>query len=61
MKTVTMPKDERDDLTIRLKPLDLRHLPQGHLAHRGGKGSHQDRRLKRLRTRATQKAFAFGE
>lgn len=59
MITVTEPKRDRN--VIKLPPLDPSKVKRGHSAHRGGAGTHHDRRTKRLRTRASQRNEALSE
>lgn len=46
--------------TITLPPLKPWRVSRGHYPHRAGSGTHGDRRLKRLRTRADQRRVALG-
>lgn len=58
MHTVTPPKNKKH--VLKLPPFD--HMNRrGHRPHRGGAGSHGDRRLKRQRTRAALGRAASGE
>jgi len=60
MHTVIMPnKSKRTRLT--LPPLDHAKIRRGHFAHRGGAGTHHDRRTHRLRTRGDQSRSAIAE
>ncbi len=47
-----------DQSTIKLA---CRSLAKGHQAHKSGAGQHGDRRLKRLKTRHSQKRAAFSD
>lgn len=60
MHATTMPtKSNRTTITLPLlKPWQI---SMGHKVHRSGSGTHGDRRLKRLRTRADQRRAALGE
>jgi hypothetical protein len=60
MIVVTMP-DKGKKFRIKLAPIDPSKVAKGHTAHRGGAGTHHDRRLKRLKTRSAQRQAAFGE
>lgn len=56
MKTVTMPKKDSNVLTIPTPTARTGHQP-----HRSGSGKHGDRRLKRLKTRATRNRRAISD
>lgn len=43
-------------ITLKTKP-----AARGHQAHRSGAGTHQDRRLKRLKTRQAQRFAVYKE
>ena len=58
MHAVTMP-DKSKRTRITLPSLDPWRVKRGHTAHRGGAGSHQDRRTARLRTRSAQRREAL--
>lgn len=58
MHTVTMKKKDRMSFTIHVDPTKV---SKGHAAHRGGAGTHHDRRTKRLRTRTAQRRAALAE
>jgi hypothetical protein len=52
-------KSKRTRIALaRLEPWKVR---RGHIAHRGGSGTHGDRRLKRLRSRGDQRRAAVNE
>jgi len=57
MHTVNMP-DRRKHTTISLPKLDPSRIARGHQPHRGGAGTHGDRRLRRLRSRGEQQRAA---
>jgi len=59
MHAVTPPKDKKN--IIKLPPQEPWKVSRGHRPHRGGAGTHGDRRLKRLRTRGEQRRVALGE
>jgi hypothetical protein len=58
MHAVTPPKNDKH--IIKLPPLD-HTIRRGHRPHRGGSGSHGDRRLKRLRSRGDNRRAALGD
>jgi len=58
MHTTTERKDNRKT-TIVLPPLNPWQVSKGHHQHRGGAGTHADRRTNRQRTRATQQRAAL--
>jgi len=60
MHTVVMP-DKSKRTTITLAPLEPWKVKRGHAAHRGGAGTHHDRRTKRLRSRGNQQRVALAE
>lgn len=60
MHTTTMKKDNRKT-TIVLPPLNPWEVAKGHNKHRGGAGTHADRRTNRLRTRAAQRQAALSD
>ena len=58
--TVTTP-NASNRTTIMLPPKRPWQISNGHRSHRGGSGTHGDRHLKRLRTRADQRRAAVEE
>lgn len=60
MHAVTMP-DRSKLTTIKLPPMVPWKVSRGHRPHRGGSGTHGDRRLKRLRSRGSQLRAAVRE
>jgi hypothetical protein len=58
MHAVNMP-DKSNLTTIKLPPLHPWKVSRGHRPHRGGSGKHEDRRLKRLRSRSDQRRAAL--
>jgi len=58
MFTPTVKK--KDDMRIVIV-VDPSKVSRGHAAHRGGAGTHHDRRTKRLRTRTAQRRAALAE
>lgn len=58
MHSVNMP-DKTKRTTITLPPLNPWEISRGHRPHRGGTGMHEDRRLKRLRSRGDQRRAAL--
>jgi hypothetical protein len=59
MHAVTPSKNNRNVIT--LPPLEPWKARRGHQPRRGGAGLHQDRRMRRLRTRGEQSRAAVGE
>jgi len=59
MHTVTQQKDKKN--VVKLPPFNPAKVKRGHRPHRGGAGTHDDRRLKRLRSRGDQRRVAIGE
>lgn len=57
----TATKQKSNRTTIKLPPTIPWKLKRGHQSHRGGSGTHGDRRLRRLRTRADQRWAALEE
>jgi len=57
MHTVNMP-DKSNRTRITLATVDPWKVKRGHAAHRGGAGTHGDRRTKRLRSRGDQRRVA---
>jgi len=60
MHTVNMP-DKSKRTRITLVAVDPWKVRRGHAAHRGGAGTHGDRRTKRLRSRGDQRRVALAE
>jgi len=60
MHAVTPPKDKKHT-RITLPSLYPWRAKRGHAAHRGGAGTHGDRRTKRVRTRGDQKRLAMND
>lgn len=60
MHTITERKD-RKKTTIVLPALKPWQLAKGHQQHRGGAGTHADRRTSRLKTRSAQLRAAISE
>ena len=54
-------KQKSTRTAIKLPPTTPWKLKRGHRSHRGGSGTHGDRRLKRIRTRGDQKRVAAEE
>ncbi len=50
-----------DKITIELKVKKPWQVGHGHTSHRGGSGTHKDRRTKRQRTRSAQNKAAIRE
>lgn len=60
MHTTNERKDDKKT-TIVLLPLMPWQVAKGHKQHRGGAGTHADRRTNRLRTRAAQHRAALSD
>jgi hypothetical protein len=50
-----------DKIVIELKVKKPWQVSRGHMSHRGGSGTHKDRRTKRQRTRSQKNNAAIGE
>ncbi len=59
MHIITPPKTNKH--TLKLPPLDPTKVWRGYRPHRGGAGSHGDRRMKRQRTRGDQWRVAVAD
>jgi hypothetical protein len=57
----TTARKDNQKTTIVLPPLPPWEVAKGHQQHRGGAGTHADRRTNRQRTRATQQRAALSD